>query len=62
MAHKKIKELYYSYNLVANEKPIWCNVHIIHIDLRNHAWLFDKFTLIACGNYIMIGVNVTPNQ
>jgi hypothetical protein len=62
MAHQKIKELYYSYNLVANETPIWCNVHIMHIDVINHVWLSHKFTLIACGNYITTSVNVTSNQ
>jgi hypothetical protein len=56
MAHQKIKELYYNYNLVANGTPIWYNVHIIHIDVINHVWFFDKFTLIACGNYITTNV------
>jgi len=36
MLHQKIKELYYNYNLVANETPIRCNVHNIHIDVFNH--------------------------
>jgi hypothetical protein len=34
--HYKIRELYYNCNLIANETPIQCNVHILHKDIANH--------------------------
>jgi len=36
MPCQKTKELYYSYNLVANGTLIQCNVFVIYIDIVNH--------------------------
>ncbi len=47
MSHQKIKKLYYSCNLVWNGTPIHYNVHIIHKDIINHVWFFDKLHFIC---------------
>jgi hypothetical protein len=35
MPRQKIREVYYNCNLVSNVTPLWCNVHIIHMDVIN---------------------------
>jgi hypothetical protein len=42
MSDQKIKKLYYNYNLVWNGTPIQYSVHIIHKNIVNHVWFFDK--------------------